>query len=78
MTAIVPGIYKQGKVELLGVPAGLPEGPVRVVLIGEGEGNRPSQPLTYGKYGKGRLSTLEDFKDAEWHGEQEFDALHGQ
>jgi hypothetical protein len=32
--------------------------------------------LQPGKYGQD-YSTLEDFKDAEWHGEEEFDDLYG-
>ncbi len=28
---------------------------------------RPSQPLPYGKYNTGTMSTLEDFAVAEWH-----------
>ena len=32
--------------------------------------------LTYGKY-QGEKSTLEDFKDAEWRGEAEFDNQYG-
>ena len=33
--------------------------------------------LTFGKY-PGNKSTVEDFKDAEWHGEEEFDNRYGQ
>jgi hypothetical protein len=77
MTVIVPGVYKQGKLELLQTPVGLREGPVRVMLTEEGspEGRRL---LTYGKYTSGRSSTLDDFRDAEWHGEAEFDDRHAE
>jgi hypothetical protein len=77
MTAIVPGVYKQGKLELLQTPVGLREGPVRVVLIEEG-GAEPRHPLPYGKYTTGRLSTLDDFRNAEWRGEAEFDNRHAE
>jgi hypothetical protein len=33
--------------------------------------------LAFGKYHTGRMSTLEDFESAQWHGEPEFDAGHG-
>ena len=70
MTAIVEGVYKQGKIELLQVPAGVPEGRVRVILIPADD--RPKPPprmITFGMY-PGDKSTLDDFKDAEWHGEK--------
>lgn len=78
MAAIVAGIYKQGKVELLETPIGLREGRVRVVLIEEDKPKPPPRYLTLGKYRTGTLSTLEDFRDAEWHGEEEFDEPNGQ
>jgi hypothetical protein len=78
MTAIVEGYFKQGKIELLEAPAGLPEGRVRVILIAEERPHVPPCHLTFGKYHSGRMSTPEDFKAAEWHGEEEFDAPHGQ
>ena len=73
MTAIVEGIYKEGKLDLLQTPTGLPEGHVRVILIALGPPKLPPHYLTFGKYQTGQMSTLEDFKDAEWHGEPEFD-----
>jgi hypothetical protein len=78
MTAIVAGVYKQSKLELLEIPTGLREGRVRVVLIEEEQAKPPPRYLTFGKYPAGRLSTPEDFKDAEWHGEEEFDNFCGQ
>ena len=78
MTAIVEGVYKQGKIELLQVPANVPEGRVRVILIPEDDRAKPpSRMITFGMY-PGDQSTLEDFKDAEWHGEQEWDEGDGQ
>ena len=78
MTAIVEGVYKQGHIELVQAPHNLPDGPIRIILIAQPQPKRPSCPLTFGKYRTGRLSTLEDFKDAEWHGEAEFDEAHGE
>jgi hypothetical protein len=78
MTAVVDGIYKDGKVELLRAPPGLPEGRVRVILIAEEDRPKPSpRMITFGMY-SGDASTLEDFKDAEWHGEKEWDEGDGQ
>ena len=71
------GHLRQGKIELLETPSGLREGPVRVVLIEADPSPSPARYLTFGKYKGGCQSTLEDFKDAEWHGEGEFDDLHG-
>jgi hypothetical protein len=78
MTAIVEGFYKQGKIDLLDPPPGLPEGRVWVIVL---VGELPQQPpryLTLGKYQIGRMSTLEDFGDAEWRGEREFHDPHAQ
>jgi hypothetical protein len=73
MTAILEGFYKQGTIELQEPPAGLPEGPVRVILIAEKQPKPPPCYLTFGKYQSGKMSTLEDLQDAEWHGEEETD-----
>ncbi len=78
MTAIVEGFYKQGKINLLETPQGLPEGPVRVIVIAQEQSKSPPCHLTFGKYRAGNMSSLDDFKDAEWHGEEEFDDGHGQ
>jgi hypothetical protein len=78
MTAIVEGFFKQGKIELLETPRGLQEGRVRVILITAEQPNPPPRYLKFGKYPTGRMSTLEDFKDAEWRGAEELDNRHGQ
>lgn len=77
MTAIVAAVYKQGKIELLETPSGLRDGPVRVVLIEEDVPKPPPHPLIFGKYQSGGPSTLEDFREAEWRGEEEFDGPRG-
>jgi hypothetical protein len=77
MTAIVTGVYKHGRIELLETPAGLREGPVRVVLIEEESSKEAPSPLQFGKYQGREPSTLDDFKNAEWRGEEEFDNLYG-
>lgn len=78
MTAIVEGFYKQGKINLAEPLPDLPEGHVRVIVIAKEQPKLPPCLLKFGKYQTGRMSTPEDFKDAEWHGEEEFDAPHGQ
>ena len=76
MTAIVEGIFKHGKIELLQVPGDLHEGRVRVILISQDASQSPGL-LTFGKY-QGDTSTLEDFRTAEYAGDEEFDNPHGQ
>jgi hypothetical protein len=76
MTAILEGVYKQGKIELLEVPEGVPEGRVRVILMPPAP--LPPRPLTFGKYRAGRVSSLDDFRAAQWHGDEERDTPHGQ
>ena len=72
MTVILDGFYKQGHIDLVQAPPNLPEGRVRVILISQEAPKPPPCYLQYGKYPGGN-STLEDFKDAEWHGEEEFE-----
>jgi hypothetical protein len=78
MMAIIEGVYKQGKIDLLEIPAGLPEGRVRVIVIPEGRPKPPPCNLTFGKYQTGSASTLEDFQDAEWCGEEGLGDRRGQ
>ncbi len=77
MTAIVDGVLKKDTIELLKTPDGMPEGRVRVIVIAEGQTKPPSCLLTFGKYQTGRMSSLEDFADAQWRGEAEFDPNRG-
>jgi hypothetical protein len=65
MTTIVEGVYKQGKIDLLHPLPNVPEGHVRVIILAASPA--PPQPLVFGKYQTGRLSTPADFKDAQWH-----------
>ena len=79
MAAIVEGIYKQGKIELLQVPSGVPEGRVRVIVVSEPDRPRtPPRRMTFGILATGDMSTLEDFKEAEWHGEKKWGRADGQ
>jgi hypothetical protein len=78
MTAIGEGIYKEGKIELLGPLAGVREGRVRVIVVDAEPAKPPPRFLSFGKYPGPPQSTLEDFHAAQWHGEEEFDDRHGQ
>jgi hypothetical protein len=80
MTAIVTGVYREGKLELLEMPLGLREGRVRVVLTEENpESVEEPHRLIYGKYKDypGRESTLEDFRETEWNS-AEFENQHNE
>jgi len=77
MTAVIEGLYKQGKIELLHPPPELPEGRVRVIVIAEQRPQSTLRLMTFGMF-PGDTSTLEDFKEAQWHGDQEWDDAHGQ
>lgn len=78
MTAVVLGIYAQGKIELLQTPVGIRDGKVRVIVIEEGRVQQPSSQLVYGKYSSGKLSSDVDFAIAEWRGRKEWDGGDGQ
>ena len=78
MTAAVTGFYNDGKVELLEIPKGLRPGRVRVILTEEDETKPEPRYLQFGKYKGAMDPSLEDFKDAEFHGEPEFDDLYNE
>jgi hypothetical protein len=77
MTAIVEGVLKRGIIELLEVPSGLAEGRVQVIVIAKDQPKPPACLLKFGKYQVGRMSTLEDFELARWHGVEGFDPNFG-
>jgi hypothetical protein len=76
-TVTVEGVYKDGKIELLEIPEGLREGRVRIIVLPEPTAKPEPRYIEFGKYKGGKETTLEDFKEAEWHGEEEFDDLYG-
>jgi hypothetical protein len=77
VTTLVTGIYRDGKIELLETPMGVREGRARVLLTQDEEPRAAPQYLVRGKYKGSKDPTLDDFRDAEWHGEPEFDDLRG-
>jgi hypothetical protein len=62
-----------GRVELLQAPIGMLDGRVRLISIADDSPKLPACLLTFGRYQSGATSTHEDFKDAEWHRDKEFD-----
>lgn len=73
MLTTVEGIYKNGRVELLENPSDVQEARLLVTFLEPAHTKAPTQMLQYGKYAGSRMTTEEDFKIAEWHGEPEFD-----
>jgi hypothetical protein len=73
MARTVTGIYKDGRIELLETPTGVREGRVLVTVVEMEKNSTAPRYLVPGKYQTGRMSTEEDFKIAEWYGEDEFD-----
>jgi hypothetical protein len=76
MTALVSGIYKDGKIELLETPEGLREGRVRVLVIAEEEPKPAPRYLTFGKYRGDKDPSLEDFEAAGREWEEELDEFY--
>jgi hypothetical protein len=74
MTKTVAGIYKNGRIELLETPAGVREGRVLVTLVEVVKNDAAPRYLVPGKYQTGRMSTEDDFKLAEWHGDDDLDS----
>jgi hypothetical protein len=77
VTAIVPAIYTQGKIELLETPVGIRDGKVRIIVMEELEAHSNSTRLQYGKYRSGTLSTETDFSIAEWRNEERWNNADG-
>ena len=73
MATRVTGVYKDGRIDLLETPCGLREGKVLVTIVRIDNSGVAPRHLVPGKYQTGQMSTEEDFKIAEWHGEDEFD-----
>ena len=75
MLMAIQGVFKNGQIQLREKPRGVEEAPVVVTFLPVEDDQLQSQPLQYGKYSQGELSTEADLKSAEWHGEAEFEAL---
>ncbi len=79
-TVVLTGNYHDGIIELLSFPSGLKAGRVRVVVLPDANEHAlaptSAKYLTFGMFRKedGSMSTEEDFAEAEWHEELEFEA----
>jgi hypothetical protein len=75
MLTAVEGYYKDGKVELAETPIGIKEAKVIVTFV-EPTNGRPTvkgQMIYRGMFPQLRETTEEDFKIAEWHGDEDED-----
>jgi hypothetical protein len=73
MTTTVTGVWKHGRLSLVTLPVGLREGRVQVVLIEDDRAIVRPQPITFGMFSGGPDVGPEQFAEAEFHGEAEFD-----
>ncbi len=69
MLMCVEGVYANGKIELLETPDCAGASRVLVTFLETAATLAGNQCLVYGKYPGPQMSTEEDFKIAEWHGE---------
>jgi hypothetical protein len=77
MLTTIEGTYRDGKVTLLETPEGVQEGRVLVTFLNDAGPKPAHQQMVFGQFAGDVLPTEEDFKIAEWHGEEEFDQLNG-
>jgi hypothetical protein len=71
MLLTVEGTYTDGKVELAETPAGVQRARVLVTFLTSETAAPPRRSMAYGQFAGERMSTEEDFRMAEWHGEAE-------
>jgi hypothetical protein len=77
MFTTIEGTYHDGKITLLETPKELREGRVLVTFLNEAGQETQHRQMVFGQFAGEVLPTEEDFKIAEWHGEEEFDDLNG-
>ncbi len=70
MPTLLQGEYREGVVTLRERPTGIVDGRVRVLLLPEHDPTSAPRMLRFGKYRGERMSKLEDFREAEWHGRE--------
>jgi hypothetical protein len=77
MLKTIEGTYHDGQITLLETPPEVQDGRVLVTFLNEA-GQKPAhRQMIFGQFAGEILPTEEDFKIAEWHGEDEFDDLNG-
>jgi len=74
MQTVVEGVYREGEIEIVGPVPDVPDSRVLITFIGAlEEPSPPTHRMTHGMFAGGDPVEEEDFKAAEWHGEEEFD-----
>lgn len=71
MITTVEGVYKQGKIELLEMPKWIQEARVLVTFLTQTLNVSSHRRMSYGQFAGPSMSTEDDFRLAEWHGEIE-------
>jgi hypothetical protein len=77
MLTTIEGTYHDGKITLLETPREVREGRVLVTFLNDAEQRLAHRQMVFGQFAGSVHPTEEDFKIAEWHGEEEFDDLNG-
>ena len=70
MLTTVEGVYSHGNIELKERPAGIQEGRVLVTFLHDDEDHRDRRPMVFGQFAGPQTSTEDDFRLAEWRGEE--------
>jgi hypothetical protein len=78
MLTTIEGTYHGGKITLLETTEDLPDGRILVTFLNDGGQKSPHRQMVFGQFAGTVHPTEEDFKIAEWHGEDEFDDLNGE
>lgn len=69
MFATVEGVYKNGQVRLSEKPPAIQEARVLVTFLKDGKEAKAGRRMAFGQFAGERMSTDEDFRLAEWRGE---------
>ena len=77
MLTTVEGTYHNGQIRLLETPKEMHEGRVLVTFLNDARQSPPHRQMVFGQFAGDVLPTEEDFRIAEWHGEEEFDDPDG-
>jgi hypothetical protein len=77
MLTTIEGTYHDGKITLLETPREAQDGCVLVTFLSKAEQKPAHRQMVFGQFSGSVHPTEEDFKIAEWHGEEEFDDLNG-
>ena len=77
MLTTIEGTYREGTIILREIPPGLYMSRVLVTFLQESESQPVQEQMKFGQFSGDVLPTEEDFKIAEWHGEEEFENLNG-